>query len=737
MPRVPLSPGPGIADQPLPSSYQRSNVTPDMLGATGVQEQQLGNAVMGAASEALRIHTDLVDQGNALRVDDALNKATEAALRLQHDPKEGFTTQTGYAAVSRESGLPLADEYTQRLQKTVQEIATTDLKNDRQRAMFAMKANNVVTSFRGHAMTWETKEFQQYNLSTRDATVQNAQNALTLNFRDPENVDAQAIRIRSAIMGGIDDSTGKFVPGSAQMRGESAAMAKERADQAISSAHEGAVKSALEQGDVNAAVAYFNKHAKNMVAKDVIAVQGTLQRDYDTRQGQTIGNQAVDAVKERLAPPTDYGRLTNLVMGQESGGRRYGADGALLTSLKGAQGEMQVMPYTAKDPGYGVAPARDKSPEELARVGRDYLAAMVKEYKGDVPKALAAYNAGPGAVNMAVTRAGARPGGDWLTMLPAETQQYVTAISAKFAAGEGAAPRASLNEVHEGIRARLGPNASPQAVKTAIETSTQRFSDAEKETKQRGEEAVTLAMQQLDKNGGKYSELPASTRDTLQRLAPDKVDDLFKYAKRIAIGDDTSNPAVYQNLSDQAKLLKLSEGQFFAMKGELSIEDFKHFANERNKLKNPTSISNGPGDLNSSAIKTALDQTLREMKIDPTPKDDGGNDAAHIGAVRKFVDTQVLAAQRDAGKKFTDAETVAFINKLNTSAEMKGWFGAYKAPLLAAKAGDIPSDIKDGLKASLKKQGIDDPTDGQLLESFLHYRAQQAKKPVNVSSNGR
>lgn len=112
--------------------------------------------------------------------------------------------------------------------------------------------------------------------------------------------------------------------------------------------------------------------------------------------------------------------LQDAVKHIESGGRRFGPDGQLLTSPKGAQGEMQVMPGTAADPGFGITPARDNSPEEIARVGRDYLAAMQQRY-GDQDKALAAYNAGPGAVDKAVAGHGA----DWLAHMPEETRAYV------------------------------------------------------------------------------------------------------------------------------------------------------------------------------------------------------------------------------------------------------------------------------------------------------------------------
>lgn len=80
---------------------------------------------------------------------------------------------------------------------------------------------------------------------------------------------------------------------------------------------------------------------------------------------------------------------------------------------------MQVMPGTERDPGFGVTPARDGSMGELARVGRDYLAAMMRRYRNPA-MAWAAYNAGPGRVDQAI-----RSGGNWLSRLPAETRAYV------------------------------------------------------------------------------------------------------------------------------------------------------------------------------------------------------------------------------------------------------------------------------------------------------------------------
>jgi hypothetical protein len=152
-------------------------------------------------------------------------------------------------------------------------------------------------------------------------------------------------------------------------------------------------------------------------------------------------------------------------------------------------------------------------------------------------------------------------------------------------------------------------------------------------------------------------------RADLTQYAPDKVDDVLKYGHRIALGDDSTNPAVYLRLSDPNVLRTLSDSQLYMLRTELSQQDYQHFADERSKLLNPSN-STGPGDLNSSAIKNTLDQRLRELKIDPTPKDDGGNDAARVGAIRRYVDEQVLTAQRNSGKKFNDAETTQFIDRL-------------------------------------------------------------------------
>jgi len=129
--------------------------------------------------------------------------------------------------------------------------------------------------------------------------------------------------------------------------------------------------------------------------------------DYTTEELKRI---AADMAERRGIPPALYDALIS----KETGGTWD----PNARSGRGAAGLAQVMPKTAVKPGFGVKPLEDRlDPVESLRFGADYLAAMIKKYKGNMSLALAAYNAGPGTVDKAKG-------------VPefAETQDYVSTI---------------------------------------------------------------------------------------------------------------------------------------------------------------------------------------------------------------------------------------------------------------------------------------------------------------------
>lgn len=89
-------------------------------------------------------------------------------------------------------------------------------------------------------------------------------------------------------------------------------------------------------------------------------------------------------------------------------------------SPKGARGLMQVMPSTARDPGFGIRPSNGTQADDV-RLGREYRAAMERKYGGDRAKMWGAYNAGPTRVDNLLQRYGDR----WLDYAPRETRNYV------------------------------------------------------------------------------------------------------------------------------------------------------------------------------------------------------------------------------------------------------------------------------------------------------------------------
>ena len=115
---------------------------------------------------------------------------------------------------------------------------------------------------------------------------------------------------------------------------------------------------------------------------------------------------AAIAAKYDLSPS-----LLEAVVWQES---RWRSDA---TSSAGAHGLAQLMPGTARDLGVNL-----RDPVANLEGGARYLRMQLDQFNGDLARALAAYNAGPGSVR----RAGGIP-------KIAETQAYVAAIMARLA----------------------------------------------------------------------------------------------------------------------------------------------------------------------------------------------------------------------------------------------------------------------------------------------------------------
>lgn len=160
----------------------------------------------------------------------------------------------------------------------------------------------------------------------------------------------------------------------------------------------------------------------------VLTIGSWLSGTPIIREGLATGAASVAGGLTSITLPDEmnalyFNKLFDSLVYQESRGIHTLEDGSLKTNkLSGARGITQVMPDTGVDPGFWTDPlGDDDSIENYLRFGRQYLSGLLRYYGGDVRKALAAYNWGPGKVDRAVEN----HGGNWESILPLETSTYI------------------------------------------------------------------------------------------------------------------------------------------------------------------------------------------------------------------------------------------------------------------------------------------------------------------------
>ena len=116
-----------------------------------------------------------------------------------------------------------------------------------------------------------------------------------------------------------------------------------------------------------------------------------------------------------------------LVLGQIKQESAFEAD---THSIAGASGLMQLMPFTASEVESEVERTRLLDPDTNIRIGVKYLKKMAERYRGNIACALAAYNAGPTAVDRWIKEGKAEKSFlEFIEQIPyRETRDYVGSI---------------------------------------------------------------------------------------------------------------------------------------------------------------------------------------------------------------------------------------------------------------------------------------------------------------------
>lgn len=719
MPRVPEYSNFQATPSAQPSVRFNPSQAPDAGEVNARQTQQMGQALQQSGGTLARLAADAVKDANETRVIDAVNKAKERMFDLQYGKDTGYLNLKGDAALRRPDNQNLADEYVGKFKEQLAPLEQ-ELGNEQQREMFRRATANMQTQLYGDAQRHTAGEFKTYKISTYDGAVSTAQQQIALNYNDVKE-------------GGMVDQGVKTIEAAVRMKAREMGLSQEQADdqvrRAASNAHRMALGTALERNDVAFADGYLKKYRGQMTADDILHTQGAITKEMDLLAGVQAASGAVRSLAPDLAP-TDFGRMVNITLQAESGGQRYGKDGQLLTSPKGAKGEMQVLDSTNLNPGFGVKPAKDNSPEERARVGRDYLQAMLKRYDGDPAMAWAAYNAGPGKLDEALMRAKASPtpGASWLTFMPNETQAYVAANTKALENGLGRPQAPTLADVQDRVRTSLGADARPQVVQHAVQEATRQWEALSKSYKDGQDQSLADAQRLLIANKGDMNALPMSVRN---RIDPGKFDDLMGFASKLAKGEPIATDwGLYYSLASDPRLLK--QVNLGALRHKLGESEFKQLTEHQGKLNNPK----GEDLTQLQSAKEVLNGFLLQAGMDPTPKPGKGDDseAAKVGQLQAAFQQRIDARERLTGKKLGASELREEAAQLFKPVRTSGFlgFGTDKpAGLVTGKdAVQIPDNERTQIEAALKRAGR--PVTDAAVEAL--YRA-HSRIPQRTAQN--
>jgi soluble lytic murein transglycosylase len=715
MPNIPLYPAGGTtAPAPLPGPRFSGGSPADFGAISAAQTEQLGAQAEHLANEQIMLQ-------NQVRVNDALNQARQKALDLTYDPQLGYLSQRGRAVLDRSSGQALPDEYGGRLGDAVSEISAN--LTPQQQRVFQMQAAPILSSFREGVQKHQLQESNAYAMSVQESTMKLAGDTAAQHWDDPEQIGQQVESAKAAAY-----ATGKLTG-----MDVSAAILE-----AGSHIHSRVVEAALENSNPLYAVNYLQAHSKEMTSDDLLRAQGRVNQQADAQISMLAVDGAMKGI-QTAAAPTDMDRLTGLVAHQESGGRETNADGTTVTSPKGAKGLMQVMDTTAGAPGFGIAPAKklpDGSfdPADRARVGRQYLGALLQKY-GSVPAALAAYNAGPAVVDKAIDEAQKRgepaATGLWLQdpSIPKETRNYVAAIMGKYEAGAGAASLPTKLEFVQAAESKLGPNPRPQTLLLTRQRAEQQYELMTTSRHEDTEAAVRDVQNAIIDANGDFAAVQQQHPDLISRvrgLDPGRMDNLLQFAKTFAKGERTDNMEAYAAAwGHPEEMAAMTDSQFNQfVRTNFTDATGKELIKRREDFAEGK-VDGGVGAVNDQALKQTLDERLRNAGkkwMEPKASTDDKNS---YGTVAKFLRDGIFQAQREAGRKFTPEEVGKYVDQqFQRTENTSRWFGLSTKTQyeLAISYDDVPSNIRAAIDAKLPNA-----SPGDKLRVYWTWKGNQAK----------
>lgn len=607
---------------------------------------------------------------------------------------------------------------------------------------------------------------------------QNYQNTVALARANDLASDAAALAGNEQAVGQLYDvALGEWL-GVAQRQGLQGEAAQGYVKEKASEWHTGQV-SALMARDPIAAQGYLAKHRAGIDGRQVWELEdkiGKALQPYYLQQDQAALEGRLYAASEPGARPAIAGGkmatasddLVARVIRQESGGRQDAV------SPKGATGVMQLMPDTAREIaaeiGVEYDPAKLKTDAAYnERLGRAYLDKMLGMFDGNVTLALAAYNAGPGAVDKWVKQYGDPRSGQiseaaFVAAIPyKETQDYVTRIAAPGSVDkpvdDGQARGREAQLVKGEIAADVMPaqqeaNAiSPAPITGALPPQELTLGDKVAQVRAMGlppeREAALLTQvkashtieeadrvdRQRNASNTAYARMVDEPTFNPINLTPDE-------KKAIGIqGMQALNAAFEQGMDiktdfavyyDIKQMAAQSKDKF----QKLNLMEYAHKL-APSELKSLLDLqANEKKMVDVTDITQMVDDALWSLDINPNLSDKTSDaDRALIIGTRRFIDQQLQIFTQRAGREPTRKEQQEIVDKAIIQVKPDtSWFGdnskrGYQLTLEDLTIDMVPPDIKAEIVSDMQRYGID-PANEEAILKLWHGAGMPGLKPA-------
>lgn len=347
-------------------------------GMQAFDQPNIGDAISQVAPKAIDVFAQAKQRADVAMAQDASLQLSQVSSDLLTNPQTGLLNQQGKNALGK------SQEYTQQFDAQAEKIAMS--LPEGARAGFMQQAQQQRMQFTTQAGRHEIGQVRQYESGMQNGYLSlQAQQAIS----NPALFNQAALNARASIM-----SYG-------QAHGQS-------------------------PEEIEANWGQWREQAANK------ATESIFNALYQQKLGPSGKIDVTDTPSES--------QLFSSMIWHESGGNQFGKDGSPLVSSKGAVGVAQIMEGTGPEAARlaGVPWDREKwmnDPRYNAKLGQAYFGAQMQKYDNNPVLAVAAYNAGPGAVDSWVKQIGDPRTGEvsnaqFAASIPyEETRNYVSKVT--------------------------------------------------------------------------------------------------------------------------------------------------------------------------------------------------------------------------------------------------------------------------------------------------------------------